>query len=117
MRTIIKNYLTWVLLIACFAACNKRNNNLPQSPFFDQADQAARPAINTVFISAADKDNFNQTTPSQMAATFGSEMKTNLLALNPAYTTNLLGLTADQFIGVVSTDVLTASTTGNNNFL
>ncbi|HSZ87027.1 MAG TPA: hypothetical protein VK787_13425, partial [Puia sp.] len=99
MRTILKNYLTWVLLVAYFVACNKKNNNIPESPFFDQADQAARPAINTVFISAADKDNFNVTTPSQMAATFGSEMKSNLLALNPAYTTNLLGLTADQFIG------------------
>jgi hypothetical protein len=116
MKTILKNYITWVLLIACFAACNKKNNNIPQSPFFDQADQMARPAINTVFISAADKDNFNAATPSSMAAAFGSEMKSNLLALNPGYTTNLLGLTADQFIGVVSTDVLTASTTGTTTF-
>lgn len=116
MRTILKNYLTWVLLIACFAACNKRNNNIPESPFFDQADQAARPAINTVFISPSGKDSFNVTVPSQMAATFSGEMKSNLLALNPGYTTNLLGLTADQFIGVVSTDVLNASTTGTTTF-
>jgi hypothetical protein len=116
MRTILKNYLTWVLLIACFAACNKRNNNIPESPFFDQADQAARPAINTVFISPSGKDSFNVTVPSQMAATFSGEMKSNLLALNPGYTTNLLGLTADQFIGVVSTDVLNASTTGITTF-
>jgi len=116
MRTILKNYLTWVLLIACFAACNKRNNSIPESPFFDQADQAARPAINTVFISPSGKDSFNVTVPSQMAATFSGEMKSNLLALNPGYTTNLLGLTADQFIGVVSTDVLNASTTGTTTF-
>jgi hypothetical protein len=116
MRTILKNHLTWVLLIACFAACNKRNNNIPESPFFDQADQAARPAINTVFISPSGKDSFNVTVPSQMAATFSGEMKSNLLALNPGYTTNLLGLTADQFIGVVSTDVLNASTTGTTTF-
>ena len=43
-------------------------------------------------------------------------MKTSLVTLNPGYTTNLLGLTADQFIGVVSTDVLNASTTGITSF-
>jgi hypothetical protein len=51
-----------------------------------------------------------------MPAKFGAEMKTNMLALNPGYTTNLLGLTADQFIGVLSTDVLNASTTGKTTF-
>jgi hypothetical protein len=75
-----------------------------------------RPAINTVFISAADKDKFNETAPINMAAAFSAEMKSNLLALNPGYTTNLLGLTADQFIGVLSTDVLGASTTGKTTF-
>ncbi|HLK30032.1 MAG TPA: DUF4331 family protein, partial [Puia sp.] len=81
-----------------------------------QADQMGRPAINTVFISAADKDKFNQTTPTMMPASFAAEMKANLLALNPGYTTNLLGLTSDQFIGVVSSDVLNASTTGKTTF-
>ena len=103
------------MAIAGFTACRK-HTPIPPSPWFDQADQAARPAINTVFISAADKDKFNETAPVHMAATFGSEMKTNMLALNPGYTTNLLGLTADQFIGVVSTDVLNVSTTGKTTF-
>lgn len=103
------------MAIACFSACRK-HAQLPVSPWFDQADEAARPAINTVFISAADKDKFNQTPPATMAAHFGSEMKTNMLALNPGYTTNLLGLTADQFIGVLSTDVLNVSTTGKTTF-
>ncbi|SMG63883.1 conserved hypothetical protein [methanotrophic bacterial endosymbiont of Bathymodiolus sp.] len=51
-----------------------------------------------------------------MAAAFGSEMKSSLLALNPGYTTNLLELNADQFIGVLSTDVLNVSTTGPTTF-
>jgi len=101
--------------MACFSACSK-HAPLPVSPWFDQADQAARPAINTVFISAADKDKFNQTPPATMAAAFGPEMKSNMLALNPGYTTNLLGLTADQFIGVLSTDVLNVSTMGKTTF-
>jgi hypothetical protein len=115
MKTVLKNYLFWLTALACFASCQKHGPG-PISPFYDQADQAARPAINTVFISAADKDKFNETIPSQMAATFGSEMKGNLLALNPGYTTNLLGLSADQFIGVLSTDVLNVSTTGPTTF-
>jgi hypothetical protein len=51
-----------------------------------------------------------------MPAAFAAEMKSNMLALNPGYTKNLLGLTADQFIGVLSTDVLNASTTGKTTF-
>src|SRR5882762_6062812 len=115
MKTSCKNYLFGLMAIACFASCNKHNPISP-SPFFDQADQMGRPAINTVFIGAADKDKFNQVIPSQMAAAFGSEMKSSLLALNPGYTTNLLGLNADQFIGVLSTDVLGASTKGKTTF-
>jgi hypothetical protein len=39
-----------------------------------------------------------------------------LLALNPAYTTNALTLTADQFTGVLATDVLGVATTGKTTF-
>lgn len=115
MKTLLTNYLSWLLVIVCVASCQK-NVHIPPSPFFDEADQMGRPAINTVFISAADKDKFNETTPTQMPAVFAAEMKSNMLKLNPGYTTNLLGLTADQFIGVLSTDVLNASTTGKTTF-
>jgi hypothetical protein len=43
-------------------------------------------------------------------------MKSNLLAVNHGYTTNLLTLRVDLFIGVLSTDVLNASTTGKTTF-
>lgn len=115
MKKAFQHLLSGLILIASFGACRK-HAIVPVSPWFDQADQAARPAINTVFISAADKDKFNQTPPATMASVFASEMKTNMLALNPGYTTNLLGLTADQFIGVVSTDVLNVSTLGKTTF-
>lgn len=115
MKKVLKYPLFGLMVLACFAACKKREH-VPPSSFYDQADQMARPAINTVFIGAPDKDKFNETIPSQMAAAFGSEMKSSLLALNPAYTTNLLGLNADQFIGVLSTDVLNVSTAGATTF-
>ncbi|HLY70727.1 MAG TPA: DUF4331 family protein [Puia sp.] len=116
----VKSILAVILVVASFAACKKNSSvasTIPPAPvYFDQADQQGRPAINTVFISASGKDSFNTSVPSQMAATFGAEMKANLLAVNPGYTTNLLTLTADQFIGVLSTDVLNASTTGKTTF-
>ena len=115
MKTHFKKYVILVMAIGCLAAC-KKNSSIPSSPYYDEADQMGRPAINTVFISAADKDKFNETPPSQMPGLFGTEMQNNLLALNPGYTTNLLGLSASQFIGVVSTDVLNVSTTGKTTF-
>ncbi len=108
--------IAMILVVA--AACSKSNNyNPPPAPvYYDQADQVGRPAINTVFIPASGKDSFNTTIPTQMPGLFTNDMKTSLAALNPGYTTNLLGLTADQFIGVLSTDVLNASTTGVTSF-
>jgi Domain of unknown function (DUF4331) len=120
MKKFYLNKMMVVILIitASFAACSKSNNNPAPTPtiYYDQADQVGRPAINTVFIPASGKDSFNTTIPTQMPGFFANDMKTSLLTLNPGYTTNLLGLTADQFIGVVSTDVLNASTTGVTSF-
>ncbi|MBS1597841.1 MAG: DUF4331 family protein [Bacteroidetes bacterium] len=116
-QQLIKYSLIFFAFGIGFTACKKDSNNNNNNPtLYQQDDQMARPAINTVFISAANKDQFNTTAPKDMSATFGAEMKTKLLALNPGYTTNLLGLTPDQFIGVLSTDVLNASTTGTTSF-
>ena len=116
-------YFSFIGVSICLVAaisCSKSNNNPSPTPtpivYYDQADQVGRPAINTVFIPASGKDSFNTTIPTQMSAKFTNDMKTSLLTLNPGYTTNLLGLTADQFIGVVSTDVLNAATTGVTSF-
>jgi hypothetical protein len=115
MNTLLKHCFIGLTAVACFSACHK-GAIVPPSPYYDQADQMGRPAINTVFISAADKDRFNETPPTQMPGIFGNEMKSNLLALNPGYTTNILGLNATQFIGVLSTDVLNVSTVGKTTF-
>lgn len=108
-----------VILTIGAAACSK-SSYTPPAPtpvvYYDQADQVGRPAINTVFIPASAKDSFNTTIPTLMSGRFTSEMKNSLLTLNPGFTTNLLGLTADQFIGVLSTDVLNVSTKGVTSF-
>jgi hypothetical protein len=98
-------------------ACSKNNNSGSTTPvYYEQADQVGRPAINTVFIPASGKDSFNTTIPTQMPGLFTNDMMTSLLTLNSGYTTNLLGLTAGQFIGVLSTDELNASTVGVTSF-
>ena len=99
-------------------SCNKNNDPAPEpTVYYQQQDQMGRPAINTVFnVSAADKDAFNVTVPSAQNAAFQAKFQARLLALNPGYTTNALGLTAASFTGVLATDVLTASTTGVTTF-
>ena len=82
-----------------------------------QQDQMARPAINTVFIApGATKDAFNNAIPSAMGAAYTSIFQSRLLALNPGYTTNLLGLSASAFSGVLATDVLTVAKSGPTTF-
>jgi hypothetical protein len=107
--------LSAVAGVVIFASCSKSNDALP-TVTYQQEDQMARPAINTVFVTSADKDAFNQTLPSLGAASFGSKFKTQLLALNPGYTTNLLTLNADAFTSFLAADVLTTSLTGTTTF-
>ena len=84
---------------------------------FMQQDQMARPAINTVFIaSGAPKDAFNSAIPSEMGSAYQSIFQSRLLALNPGYTTNALGLDAATFTGILATDVLNVSKTAPTTF-
>ncbi|MEO8404938.1 MAG: hypothetical protein ABI480_10090, partial [Chitinophagaceae bacterium] len=63
-------------------SCNKDDNN-PTDTFdtsgtYTQNDQMARPAINTVFVNAARKNEFNTTTPSAMNAAFNAQFQSVL---------------------------------------
>ncbi len=110
---IIAMLITGTILIS---SCKKTDSPLPDV-FYELQDQMARPAINTVFVTAAaDKDAFNTTTPSLMGASFQSKFQTRLLGLNSGYTTNALGQNAATFTGLLATDVLNVSTTGVTTF-
>lgn len=99
------------------SSCKKSDDTPAPTVYYQQQDQMGRPAINTVFnVSATDKDAFNVTAPSGQNAAFQAKFQARLLALNPAYTTNALGLTASAFTGVLATDVLSVSTTGITTF-
>lgn len=115
MKNIIKTTLFIITLSTIAIAC-KKDDAAAVTVYYEQQDQMARPAINTVFVNDAAKDSFNTTVPSRMAALYTNKFKNRLLALNPGYTTNALGLNADAFTGVLVSDVLTASTTGTTTF-
>ena len=99
-------------------SCKKNDDTVTDtfdsSGSFTQKDQMARPAINTVFIGATQKDLFNMTTPSAMSPLFKTTMVNKLNAFG--YTQNALGQNADQFATLLSTDVLNVKTNGITTF-
>jgi hypothetical protein len=119
--------LSLIVAAAAYSCSNERIDNTQEIEGFDsvgntikgtyvQEDQMARPAVNTVFVSKGSKDAFNTSVPSSQGAAFQSMFQNNLLALNPGYTTNALGLDAATFTSVLATDVLTLSLDGTTTF-
>jgi hypothetical protein len=120
LYTLIGLSVLTITLNAC-----KKNNDTPAPAgdpntgvvFANAGDQVGRPGIATVFVAAADKDNFNITAPSVMGAAYQTKFTTQLQAYNGGgFTTNILGLNASAFMGVLATDVLNVSTTGKTTY-
>jgi Domain of unknown function (DUF4331) len=130
---IIKNYLKLTIMVrinkfctllvvaigsVSFASCDK-DDNPPADTFntsgtFTQSDQMARPAINTVFVNAARKNEFNTTIPSAMNAAFNAQFQSVLTGFG--YTTNILGWDKATFAGALAADVLNVKTNGTTVF-
>jgi hypothetical protein len=113
---------TFSLLFAAFAivtivgsSCSKSSTPATVN-YYMGGDAIGRPAINTVFVTTGSKDSFNNTIPSVMEAAWQSKFQTQLMALNPNFTTNALGQTAAQFTGLLATDVLNVSVSGTTTF-
>lgn len=114
-----------IAVLVSFSAfnCSDDDDNTPMGEVlpnftgtYTQEDQMGRPAINTVFVDMADKNAFNRTIPSNQDAAFQTKFQNKLLALNPNYTTNALGFTAEAFTTALATDVLTVSLDGTTTF-
>lgn len=117
------NILSLFALAFCllFVACGDDDPIIDTVDFdfsgtFVVADQMGRPAINTVFVSAENKDDFNATIPADQGSKYAGNFEARLMALNPGYTTNALGLDAATFTTVLASDVLGVSTTGTTTF-
>ncbi len=126
MKT-LRYFLTAAFSVALFYNCTNNDDDMsiePTGPDFSgtfvQQDQMGRPAVNTVFVSSASKDNFNSTIPSQQSASFQAMFQSNLEALSPAYDnpgdTNALGLDSAAFSGLLATDVLNVTLDGTTTF-
>lgn len=111
MKNIIKSSLFIIFGSVALSSCN--NDDEMSTPaatvYYEQADHMGRPAVNTVFIGAANKDKFNTTVPSAQSAAFKSEIMAKLSAFG--YVKNALGQDNATFSGLLATDVLNASTT------
>lgn len=98
-------------------SCDKNDtpsDNFDTSGTFTQNDQMARPAINTVFVGSARKNEFNITAPSAMNAAFNAQFQSVLTGFG--YSTNILGLDKATFAGVLVTDVLNVKMNGTTTF-
>jgi Domain of unknown function (DUF4331) len=124
MKTTIKLIAIVLGSTLIATSCKKSSDDTPApTAYYQQQDQMGRPAINTVFNGAADKDAFNTTTPSAMGAIFQPKFLANVVALdgflkskNPAYvnySTNALGWDPTTLTTNLATDVLNVTTTGS----
>jgi hypothetical protein len=117
MKQIHKICLIALTLGLGLVGCDKDDtpaDNFDTSGTYIQNDQMARPAINTVFVSSARKNEFNTTVPSAMNAAFNAQFQSVLT--NFGYTTNILGLDKPTFAGVLVTDVLNVKMSGTTTF-
>jgi hypothetical protein len=118
MIRINKLSLSLIAAMSLFiVSCDKNDtttDNFDTSGTYTQNDQMARPAINTVFVGSARKNEFNTTIPSGMNAAFKADFSAKLAAFG--YTSNILGLNANAFSDVLVTDVLNAKMSGTTTF-
>tara|TARA_R100000935_G_C2821390_1_gene159957 strand:+ start:768 stop:1394 length:627 start_codon:yes stop_codon:yes gene_type:complete len=96
--------------------CEPCGETLDFSGTYVQEDQMGRPGINIIFGTEGFKDAYNVTVPSEMQAAFQDKFEEKLLTVNPAYTTNILGLDAEEFTTLLSKDVLWLAQTGATTY-
>jgi len=115
------NKISIALIVATsffIASCDK-DDDIPADGFdtsgtYMQNDQMARPAINTVFVGSARKNEFNTTIPSAMNAAFYTQFQDVLTGFG--YTSNALGMDKATFAGALVTDVLNVKMSGKTTF-
>lgn len=116
----IKYQLSMILLAAgslFFTGCDKDDDDMDTfdtSGTYSQNDQMARPAVNTVFVGSARKNEFNTTVPSAMNAAFNAQFQSVLTGFG--YSQNALGQDKATFAGLLVTDVLNVKMNGTTTF-
>jgi hypothetical protein len=119
MLRINKISIALVIATSFFIASCDKDDDMPADGFdtsgtYMQNDQMARPAINTVFVGSARKNEFNTTVPSAMNAAFNTQFQDVLTGFG--YTSNALGMDKATFAGALVTDVLNVKMSGKTTF-
>ena len=117
MNSINKLSILSVMAILLFTTSCKKDNPVDTfdiSGTFTQADQMARPAINTVFVNSTRKNEFTTIIPTQMNTAFNAQFQSVLTGFG--YTSNALGMDKPTFAGVLVTDVLNVKMNGTTTF-
>lgn len=111
----LNGILSLILVAVIVTGCEKEEmDNFDTTGTYIQNDQMARPAVNTVFVGSARKNEFNTTLPSAMSGSFKADF-TGVLT-NFGFTQNALGQNKDQFASLLVTDVLNVKTSGTTTF-
>lgn len=103
-----------VFTVGCDKKDDTPGDTFDTSGTYIQNDQMARPAINTVFVGSARKNEFNTTTPSAMNASFNAQFQSILTGFG--YTQNALMQDKATFAGLLVTDVLGVKLNGPTTF-
>lgn len=103
-----------IFAVSCKKDKDNTSDNFDTSGTYTQNDQMGRPAINTVFVNSARKNEFNTTVPSAMNASFNAQFQSVLTGFG--YTTSILGYDKATFAGALVTDVLNVSMNGTTTF-
>lgn len=83
---------------------------------YKQQDQMGRPAVNLLFNKDGLRDSLNVVLPYQMHERFKDVFKDKLMVLDSTFTTNVLGLNADEMADIFSRDVLWVSENGVTSY-
>jgi len=113
-KFIVPALLSATVLLGSCDKDDTPSDDFDTSGTYMQNDQMARPAINTVFVGSARKNEFNTTIPSAMNAAFNAQFQSVLTGFG--YTTNALGMDKPTFAGALVTDVLNVKMNGTTTF-
>lgn len=83
---------------------------------YKQEDQMGRPGVNLLLNKPGLRDSLNLIVPHKMQSQFKDVFRDRLMTLDTSYTTNILGLNADQMAEMFSQDVLWVAENGETSY-
>lgn len=83
---------------------------------YKQEDQMGRPGVNLLFNKEGLRDSLNLVVPHKMHGQFKEVFRERLMSLDTSYTTNVLGLNAEQMANIFSRDVLWVAQNGETSY-